>query len=43
LPIIVTDKGFTQIDPKGRKMLVATSWKDLDGYRDLLVKTLTKP
>jgi inosine-uridine nucleoside N-ribohydrolase len=43
LPIIVTDDGFTRIDPKGKKMLVATSWKDLDGFRDLLVKTLTGP
>ena len=41
LPIIVTKDGFTRIDPKGKKMLVATSWKDLDGFRDLLVKTLT--
>jgi len=41
LPIIVTNDGFTRIDPKGKKMLVATSWKDLDGFRDLLVKTLT--
>jgi inosine-uridine nucleoside N-ribohydrolase len=43
LPIIVTNDGFTRIDPKGTKMLVATSWKDLDGFRDLLVKTLTGP
>jgi inosine-uridine nucleoside N-ribohydrolase len=41
LPIIVTKDGFTRIDPKGKKMSVATSWKDLDGFRDLLVKTLT--
>jgi inosine-uridine nucleoside N-ribohydrolase len=43
LPIIVTNDGFTRIDPKGKMMLVATSWKDLDGFRDLLVKTLTGP
>jgi inosine-uridine nucleoside N-ribohydrolase len=43
LPIIVTNDGFTRIDPKGKKMWVATSWKDLDGFRDLLVKTLTGP
>jgi inosine-uridine nucleoside N-ribohydrolase len=43
LPIIVTNDGFTRIDPKGKKMLVATSWNDLDGFRDLLVKTLTGP
>ena len=43
LPITVTKDGFTRIDPKGKMMLVATSWKDLDGFRDLLVKTLTGP
>jgi inosine-uridine nucleoside N-ribohydrolase len=41
LPILVTDDGITRIDPKGKKMLVATSWKNLDGFRDLLMKTLT--
>jgi inosine-uridine nucleoside N-ribohydrolase len=41
LPISVTDKGITQIDPKGHKMWVATYWNDLDGYRDLLMKTYT--
>jgi inosine-uridine nucleoside N-ribohydrolase len=41
LPILVTDDGITRIDPKGKKMSVATSWKDLDGFRDLLVNTLT--
>jgi inosine-uridine nucleoside N-ribohydrolase len=40
LTIGVTDKGFTPIDPAGAKMSVATSWTDLDGYYDLLVKTL---
>ena len=43
LPISVTDDGITRIDPRGKKMWVATSWKDLDGFRDLLVKTLTGP
>lgn len=42
LPIIVTDDGFTRIDDKGTKMTVASRWKDLDGYRDLLVKVLTQ-
>jgi inosine-uridine nucleoside N-ribohydrolase len=41
LPIRVTNDGFTLIDPAGTKMSVATEWKDLDGYRDLLVKVLT--
>ena len=40
LPIVVTNDGMTRIDPAGRKMSVATKWKDLDGYRDLLVRTL---
>jgi inosine-uridine nucleoside N-ribohydrolase len=43
LPITVTKNGFTRIDPKGKMMLVATTWKDLDGFRDLLVKTLLAP
>jgi inosine-uridine nucleoside N-ribohydrolase len=41
LPIVVTSDGFTRIDPQGRRMSVATAWKNLDGYRDLLVRTLT--
>jgi inosine-uridine nucleoside N-ribohydrolase len=40
LPISVTGDGFTRIDPAGTKMSVATEWKDLDGYRDFLVKIL---
>jgi len=43
LSIKVTDDGYTRMDPAGRKMSVATKWKDLDGYRDLLVKVLTSP
>ena len=43
LSIAVTDDGNTRIDPAGTKMSVATAWKDLDGFRDLLVKTLTGP
>ena len=43
LPIAVTAKGITAIDPAGAKMSVATQWKDLDGYRDLLLKTLPTP
>ena len=38
LPITVTPDGFTRIDPAGRSMSIATEWKDLDGFRDLLVK-----
>jgi inosine-uridine nucleoside N-ribohydrolase len=40
LRIGVTDDGFTRIDPKGKKMLVATGWNTLDGYRDFLVDRL---
>lgn len=42
LSILVTDDGFTRIDPAGKKMSVAVNWTSLDGYHDLLVKTLTK-
>ncbi len=42
LPIVVSDDGFTRIDPKGKRMAVATAWKDLDGYEDLLVRVLTE-
>jgi inosine-uridine nucleoside N-ribohydrolase len=40
LRIKVTDGGMTPVDPAGAKMTVATEWKNLDGYRDLLVRTL---
>ena len=40
LRIKVTGDGMTVIDPAGAKMSVATQWKDLDGYRDLLLKIL---
>ncbi len=40
LPISVDDKGFTVIDPAGRKMKVATKWKSLDAYHELLSKAI---
>ena len=41
LPIRVTDDGMTVIDEKhGKKMHVATAWKDLPAYEDFLVKRL---
>jgi inosine-uridine nucleoside N-ribohydrolase len=43
LPIRVTDKGFTVIDPEARSMRVATAWKDMGAFEDLLVKRLTGP
>jgi inosine-uridine nucleoside N-ribohydrolase len=41
LGIRVTDDGFTRIDDQAKKMSVATEWKSLDGFRDLLVMRLT--
>lgn len=38
--IAVDDKGFTRLDPSGRRMSAATAWKDLDGYYDWLVRRL---
>jgi len=40
LRIKVTGDGMTRIDPAGAKMAVATQWKDLEAYKDLLVKIL---
>jgi inosine-uridine nucleoside N-ribohydrolase len=42
LRIGVTGKGMTVIDPAGMPMTVATTWKDLDGFRDLLVSILLR-
>jgi inosine-uridine nucleoside N-ribohydrolase len=41
LGIRVMDDGFTKIDPAAKKMSVATSWKDLSAFEDLLVARLT--
>lgn len=40
LGIRVTNDGFTLIDPTAKKMSVATSWKDLGAFEDLLVTRL---
>ena len=40
LAINVTSDGITIIDPAGAIMSVATSWKDLDGYEEFLLKLL---
>jgi len=40
LAINVTSDGMTVIDPSGAKMLVATSWKDLDAYEEFLLKKI---
>ncbi|HEY3915162.1 MAG TPA: nucleoside hydrolase, partial [Verrucomicrobiae bacterium] len=41
LGVRVTDDGFTVIDDHAKEMNVATQWKDLDGFRDLLTSRLT--
>ena len=41
LGIRVTDDGFTRIDEQAKRVEVATAWKNLDAYRDLLVQRLT--
>jgi len=43
LGIRVTDEGYTLIDPAAKAMTVATGWKDMDAFEDLLVKRLTGP
>lgn len=41
LRIGVRDDGTTAIDPAGMPMSVATAWRDLEAYCDLLLQTLT--
>jgi inosine-uridine nucleoside N-ribohydrolase len=41
LKIRVTDDGFTRIDPQGKTVECAMSWKDLPGFEDFLVERLT--
>lgn len=41
LPIRVTDDGFTRIDPAGKPIDCAVSWKDLGAFEDFLVERLT--
>jgi inosine-uridine nucleoside N-ribohydrolase len=41
LGVRVTDDGFTVIDDQAKKMNVATQWKNLDNFRDLLTTRLT--
>jgi inosine-uridine nucleoside N-ribohydrolase len=40
LDISVSDDGFTRIDDRGKPMNVATRWKNLDAFRDLLTNRL---
>lgn len=41
LNLTVTDEGMTLIDPKGRPVRVATSWKDLAGFKKRMAADLT--
>ena len=41
LNIRVSDDGYTRLDPAGKRMNVATRWKNLDAYRNFLVQRLT--
>ena len=41
LGIRVDDKGFTRIDADAKVMSVATAWKDMGAFEDLLVKRIT--
>ena len=41
LGLRVDDQGFTRLDPQAKEVDVATEWKDLDRFRDLLVDRLT--
>ncbi len=43
LNVRVDDEGYTRIDPAGKKMTVATAWKDMGAFEDWLVGRLTGP
>jgi inosine-uridine nucleoside N-ribohydrolase len=43
LGIRVDDKGFTLIDAAAKKMKVATKWKDMGAFEDLLVRRVIGP
>ncbi|MBM3333990.1 nucleoside hydrolase [Candidatus Sumerlaeota bacterium] len=43
LGIRVTDDGFTRIDPAAKMLRVATEWKDMAAFEDMLVRRLTGP
>ena len=42
LGISVSDDGFTRLDEHAKPMNVATEWKNLDGFRDLLTNRLAR-
>lgn len=41
LKLRATDDGFTRIDPQGKAIACAVSWKDLGAFEDFLVERLT--
>lgn len=41
LGIRVDDDGFTREDPQGKAMAVATAWRDLGAFEDLVVRRVT--
>jgi hypothetical protein len=41
LKIEVTDRGSTQISEKGNLVRCATSWRDIEAFKNLLVDRLT--
>ena len=41
LGIRVTDDGYTKIDPDAKEMNVATAWRDMERFKDLLVERVT--
>lgn len=43
LRVRVTDDGFTVIDKSAKAMMVASAWRDLEGYKDFLVNRLLMP
>ena len=42
LKIRVTEKGITKISEKGNNIRCATSWKDIQVFKDLIVNRLIK-
>jgi inosine-uridine nucleoside N-ribohydrolase len=43
LPIRVTPEGMTVIEPGAKELRVATEWKSLQKFEDLLVRRLSAP
>ena len=39
----VDDEGFTRLDEKGKAIEIASEWKNLTAFEDMLVERLTQP